>query len=324
MVENLKALAVFAKTVECGSFREAARALSLSPSVVSHHVTELERRLALTLLYRTTRRLALTPDGDTLFQGAREMLAAAERSLDAVSGRAPNPAGRLRVTAPALLAETAFCRDLAAFAREHPHVSLTVGFTEQRRELLRDGLDLALRIGPLDDSSLRVRQLTVMPRVLVAAPKYVEGRARPKALRDLERWDFIQLSALRPELSLVPPGRKRPVTLAFRPRVAVDSATAMREMAIAGLGAACLPELVARRDLAQRRLVEVMPGWRPPEIGVHAVWPGGTARPALTLRFVDFMQERLRALFRVEPVERPSRPPSRAPRRGRREQPPRS
>src|SRR5215470_9370552 len=120
VIGELKALAVFATTVERGSFRDAARALALSPSVVSHHVSELERRLSLALLYRSTRRLALTPDGEKLYQSARDMLAAAERGLDAVSAQGPNPTGVLRVTAPALLAETVFCRDLAAFAHAHP------------------------------------------------------------------------------------------------------------------------------------------------------------------------------------------------------------
>src|SRR5436190_9084038 len=110
MIEALKSLAVFAKTVECGSFRAAARHLDLSPSVVSYHVSSLERRLALPLLYRSTRHLALTPDGEQLYTHARAMLEVAERGLDAAAGHASRPRGKLRITAPALLAETRFCR----------------------------------------------------------------------------------------------------------------------------------------------------------------------------------------------------------------------
>ena len=299
MIENLKALAVFARTVESGTFRAAARTLGLSPSVVSHHISELERRLEVPLLYRTTRHLALTPAGERLFADAREMLAAAERGLDAIGegGDGDGLNGRLRITAPALLAETRFCRDLAAFTRAHPRVSLAVAFTERRQDLLRDGFDVALRIGHLDDSSLKVRKLAMMPRVLVASPTYVAQHARPRTIRDLEAWDFIQLSALRPEVSLIPPGKKTPVTRPFRSRVAVDSAAALREMAIAGMGVTSLPAVLARRELAQGRLVEVLPRWRLPTLGVFAVWPGGAARPGLTLRFIELMAEPLKDLF---------------------------
>src|SRR5262249_25955770 len=129
MLDTLKSLAVFARTVEQGSFRGAARELGLSPSVVSHHVSELERKLSLALLYRSPRPLALPPDGEKLYQWARAMLAAAAEGLESVT--APEAPGRLRLTAPALLAETRFCRDLHAFARAHPNLSLSVRFTEE-------------------------------------------------------------------------------------------------------------------------------------------------------------------------------------------------
>jgi DNA-binding transcriptional LysR family regulator len=297
VIEHLKALAVFAKTVEHRSFRGAARALALSPSVVSHHVSELERRLSLALLYRSTRRIALTPDGERLYEAAREMLAAAERGLDVVGGRSTSPAGLLRLTAPALLADTPFCRDLAAFSTAYPKVKLRVAFTETRHDLLRDGFDLALRIGRLDDSALKSKKLAVMRRSLVASPRYLAGRAEPRTARDLEGWDFLQLSARKPELTLHPPGKKAPVTIAFEPRIAVDSVTALRELAAAGLGVASVPELVARKDLARGRLVEVLPGFRLPDVPAYAVWPDNAQRPELTLRFIDFLSPRLEALF---------------------------
>lgn len=296
MVEALKPLAVFAKAVECGSFRQAARQLGLSPSVVSHHVTALEARLSVALLYRSTRRLALTPAGETMYDAAREMLAAAGRALDAV-GPVATPTGRLRITAPALLVGTSFGADLAAFAAAHPKVALSVAFTEQRLDLLRDGLDVALRIGRLEDSTLKARRLAVMRRVLVAAPAYVAARARPRAIGDLAAWDHLQLASRPPVLALVPPRRRVAVTLPYAPRVTLDSAIALRDMAVAGIGVTSLPELLARDELARDGLVEVLPGWRLPGVDVYAVWPGGATRPQLTLRFVDFVGARLAALF---------------------------
>jgi len=127
---------------------------------------------------------------------------------------------------------------------------------------------------------------------------YAKSKPVPKTILDLHGWDVIQLSALRPQLALVPPRRSTPQLLDFVPRVAVDSATAMRAMTIAGLGISSLPHMFVRTDLSRGRLVEVLPAWRLTAMGVYAVWPGGTTRPALTLRFVEFMADRLSAFDR--------------------------
>jgi DNA-binding transcriptional LysR family regulator len=295
MIDSLKAMGVFAKVVELRSFREAARALSLSPSVVSHHVSSLEKKLGLSLLYRSTRHLALTADGEALYQSAREMLAAAQRGLDATESA--RTGGHLRMTAPAFFAETEFCRDLSSFTRANPTVRMSVGFTDVRRDLVREGLDLAIRIGHLHDSALKVKRLATMRRVLVASPRYLEARKKPKSIRDLRDFSFIHLSAVRPELALIPPGKKSHQVVGYEPRIAVDTATGMRAMALAGLGVASQPEVLARAEIARGRLVEVLPGWRMLELGVFAVWPAGAARPPLTSRFVDFIEARVKALF---------------------------
>lgn len=297
MLEHLRSLGVFAKTAELGSFRAAARALSVSPSVVSHHVSELERRLSAPLLYRSTRRLALTPDGEKLFAAAREMLDAASRGLDAISGRSENPAGALRLTAPAFLGETSICRDLAAFSEAYPNVTLKVSFTDARRDLLRDGLDLGIRVGVLDDSTHKTRKLADMRRSVVCSPRYMGIRKAPRTLQDLKTWDYIQLSSRPAEIALTPPGKKTPVSLAFTPKMSIDSGAAIRELVIAGAGIATLPELIVRSDLARGSLVEVLPGWRTAILGVHAIWPSNAQRPELTLRFIDFMAHRIEALF---------------------------
>lgn len=299
MIDALRSLAVFAKVAEHGSFRAAARDLSLSPSVVSHHVSELEGRLSLPLLYRSTRRVALTPDGEKLVVAAREMVDAAERGLDAVTGRSAMPTGTLRFTAPAFFAETGFCRELAAFSSEHPGVRLAVSFTDAPRDLLRDGLDLAFRVGRLEDSTHKTRRLADMKRLLVASPRYLEGRRTPKTPRDLAGWGFVQLASRPAEVTLSAPGKK-PVSITFDPKVSVDSAAAIRQLVLAGAAIATLPELLVRADLARGRLVPLLPAFRSPVLGVHAVWPNNAQRATLTLRFIDFLAPRVRSLFRDE------------------------
>lgn len=300
MIDQLRALAVFAKVVELGSFRAASRALSISPSVVSHHVSELEAHLSLPLLYRSTRRIALTPDGERLVVAARDMVNAAERGLDAVTGTSRTPTGTLRLTVPAFLAETGFCRDLAAFSTAHPNVELVVTFTDAPRDLLRDGLDLALRVGKLDDSTHKTRKLADMRRVLVGSPRYVNAQTtttRVRAPTDIAHWDFVRLASRAAEVVLTSTGRKKAVRVSFVPRLSVDSAAAMRELVVVGAGIATLPEVVVRADLARGRLVTVLPEWSAALLGVYAVWPSNAQRAGLTLRFVEFMASRIAALF---------------------------
>lgn len=290
-------MAVFAKVAELSSFRGAARALSLSPSVVSHHVAELEAHLSLPLLYRSTRGLSLTSEGEKFLVAAQEMVAAAERGLDGASGRSVTPSGTLRLTAPAFLAETALTRDLADFAIAHPRVRLAVSFTDAPRDLLRDRLDLALRAGSLADSTHLSRRLADLRRVLVVAPRYLRTMKRPRAPRDLAGWAFIQLSSRPPTLTMTGRGKKGSESVDLEPSISVDSAAAIRELVVAGAGLATLPEVMVRADLARGRLVEVLPGWSVAMLGIYAVWPYNAQRAGLTARFVEFMAPRVAALF---------------------------
>jgi DNA-binding transcriptional LysR family regulator len=297
MLDDLKPLAIFAKVAELGSFRAAARACALSASVVSHHISELEQRLGVPLLYRSTRRLALTADGEHLLASAREMVDAASRGLDEVTGKSAAPAGRLRITAPAFFAETTFPDDLAAFVAAHPRVELAASFSEAPRDLLRDGLDLALRIGKLADSSLRVKKLADMHRLLVASPRYLAGRKRLKHPRELVGWDFIRLSSRPAELALGGPARSRPITVPVASKLSVDSAAVMRALAVAGAGVTALPDVIVRDALARGDLIEVLSGWTLAVVGVYAVRPGGATASSLAQAFVEFIAPRLAAMF---------------------------
>ena len=297
MLEDLRPLALFAKVIELGSFRAAARAYGLSASVVSHHVSELESRFGVPLLYRSTRRLALTPDGESLLLPARAMMEAAQRGVDALSGRSATPDGLLRVTAPAFFAETPFPQGLAAFLNSYPRAQLTVSFSDGPRDLLRDGLDLALRIGKLEDSAYKVRKLAEMQRLLVASPAYVESRRSARQPRELAEWDFVKLTSRPAELRLRAPNRRGVATVQFVSRVSVDSASAMRALVVEGAGIAALPEVMVRRELERGALIEVLPRWRLVSLGVYAVRPMGTAASRLTQLFVDFMEPRLVAFL---------------------------
>jgi DNA-binding transcriptional LysR family regulator len=288
MVDELRALAVFAKTVECGSFRAAAKALGLSPSVVSHHVSALERRLAVALLYRSTRHLSLTSDGELLYASARKMLVAAQQGLDEISGRSRQPFGHFRITMPAFFSRSSLIANIASFARQFSNVTLTVGFSDQQKDLIREGIDLAIRVGDLKDSGLKSTKVFEIRRVLVAAPEVAALHRKPKRPADLADWEWIGLSMRADQKSFINRNGTR-AAVTFAPRVVVDSVDAACQFAAAGLGLASPPAFLAGPEIQAGRLVEVLPDWEVSRLGVYALWPANAAMNSLARRFIEFL-----------------------------------
>ncbi len=291
MIDHLRALAVFAKAVEHGTFRAAARALQLSPSVVSHHVAQLEGAFGVALLYRSTRRLTLTDDGRRLFAAAREMVAAAELGLQGIASKAEDPSGHLKIAAPAGLVAGPLLDDLAAFATAHRRVAMTMCFSDAPIDLIGEGVDVAFRGGSLKDSSLKSKRLFDFPRTLVAAPAYAAARPAPRHPRDLAGWDWIRLASRPPAAQFGGPGG-RAAEVAFSSRLTVDNAEAMLRLAAHGLGVTIVPSAVAERELRAGRVVEILPEWRPLAPTVYAVWPANAPRGGLAMRLVAFLEKR--------------------------------
>ena len=289
MIDELRAMVVFAKTVETGSFRAAARALGVSPSVVSHHLTHLEARLGVALLYRSTRSLSLTPGGQTLIEHARIMLAAAENGLNAIAQRSAEPAGSLSLTLPAFLARSPLIDGIAAFARAHPKVSLALDFSDVRQDLIGEGIDLAIRIGPLADSGLKSKRLFAIDRCLIASPALVASRSAAQTPGDLIDWPWIGVRMRANQRTLTnAAGEQRRVD--FDPAIVVNSIDAARQLALAGIGLATPPTFLVDEDLRQGRLLEPLPGWRVSSLGAYAVWPANTTRASLTYRLIGFLE----------------------------------
>jgi len=293
MIDELRALAVFARTVETGSFRAAARMLGLSPSVVSHHVSQLESRLGVALLYRSTRRLSLTDDGRRLFDAAQGALQAAERGFNAIAGRSSEPAGSLAITVPGFFARSPLVDDLAAFALAHPKVALAVNFSDEKRDLIRDGIDLAIRVGTLKDSALKSKRLSLLKRKLVAAPACLAARKKPHKPSDLDTWEWIGLS-MRPDSKTLVGRNGTTERIRFTARVTVDSIEAACRLAAAGLGLATPPAFLVEDEIRAGRLVELLPAWEVEALGVYAVWPQNAGRESLTMRLLRFLEARER------------------------------
>ncbi|WP_293759849.1 LysR family transcriptional regulator [uncultured Aquitalea sp.] len=290
MIDDLRALAVFASTVDNGSFRGAAKQLGLSPSVVSHHVARLESRLGTALLYRSTRALSLTEAGALLYQHASVMLASAREGLDDVTRMQAQLRGTLKLTLSAFLARHPLLGWLAEFAAAHPGVGLRMDFSDDKQALIRDGIDLAIRVGPLEDSNLRTRRLFSLQRCLAASPALLRERghaASPEALAD---WPWIGLS-MRADHKTLRHAELGDKHFRIRPRVVVNQVDAACQLAAAGAGLATPPLFLAQAALESGALVNPLPGWAPPPLEVQAVWPAGGAE-SLARRLAAWLAER--------------------------------
>ena len=289
-MDDYRALAVFVAVHEAGSFSGAGRRLKLSTSVVSHHISKLEARLGASLFFRSTRSLSLTPEGQAILSPARAMVAAADEALDMLADTADTPVGALRVTLPGFGERSPWHRSLMRFVRSHPMIAMSIHTSEHPVDLVKEGFDLAIRLGVLSDSALKSKRIGSFRRKLVASPAYLASRPKIDTLEDLKEAAFISLAMLPDAITLVQGSEQ----ISFEPenvRLEVHSLSAAKLAVLEGLGIQHLPTSEVDLELAKGRLVEVLPQWSPPELGVYAVWPDIGPQKKLTRRLIDFLTQ---------------------------------
>lgn len=293
MIDQIRDMVIFAKVAEAGSFRGAARTLGISPSVVSQHIANLELRLGAALIYRSTRSFSLTPDGEKLLPSAQAMLVSAEEGLSHFSDQSIEPVGVLRLSVPAVLQTGPFIENLAKFAELNPGIALRVNFSDARRDLIREGFDLAISMGWLADSSLKAKKLGKISRRLVASPDYVKRHKKPRSPSDLETWRIIRFEPTPDGIELEHP-KKGKMIVQGEVQVSVDSAVAMHHLALTGGGLAMMLSFMADDDLKDGRLIEVLPAWRLSSPGAYAVWPPNAPRLGLSRKLVSFLEANMK------------------------------
>jgi DNA-binding transcriptional LysR family regulator len=290
MIDDYRSLAVFVAIADTGSLSAAGRRLKLSTSVISHHLSRLEERQGVTLFFRSTRSMSLTPEGQIAIDPARRMMAAGEEALDAINAGNEEPVGALRVAMPAFGEQSHLHDALWSFAKLHPMVAISLHCSDTPTDLVKEGFDLAIRLGTLRSSSLKSRRIADFERWLVASPDYLAGRKPIKSPDDLAENDFIAVTQLPSLMTLECDGG----SIQFDPantRVEVNTVTAAKAAVLAGLGIWHLPLGEISGDLAQARLVRVLPDWKLPMLGIYAVWPAIGPQKALTRRLIDHFLE---------------------------------
>jgi DNA-binding transcriptional LysR family regulator len=283
MIEDIRYLIAFAKVAQAGSFSAGAKALGLSTAAASQYVSRLEKSLGIALFYRSTRRLSLTFDGARVLQTAQEMLDLYQGGIVQLKQR-PSASRKLRLTMPAVLVRSELMAQIARFIREQPDIDVSLACSDTRYDIIGESFDLAFRIGELPDSSLKARQVYSLPRVVVASPSLLDGHPPPTHPRDLAELPWIGLT-MRPHQRRLHSADGDSCDIRYTPRITVDSIEAAYQLVRQGVGLAAPPKFLARHDLDQGRVTEVMPGWSLQPLQVHAVWPSNvpTSSPVHSL-----------------------------------------
>jgi DNA-binding transcriptional LysR family regulator len=293
---DLEAWAIFAKVAETGSFATAAGELSLSGATVSKAVQRLEARLGERLIHRTSRRFALTESGRVLAVRAARILAEGEAAEAEAKASSAVPRGRIRLAAPMSFGLRHVAPALPEFLAAHEEVSIDLQLDDRRVDLIAAGIDVAVRIADLADSSLIARRLCPVRRLLVGSPAYFARRGTPLRPRDLrdhaclgytwlasgETWHFSNTA-----------GDAELVTV--RGPLSANNADAMVAALESGLGIALQPDFLAWEAVKAGRLVAVLTDWQAPPLALHLVTPAGGPRPIRVTVLLDFLTARFRS-----------------------------
>lgn len=272
-MDKYQEMRVFTGVVDAGSFVAAADQLGMSKAAVSRYVAELELRLGVRLLHRTTRKLSLTQEGEVFLVRSREILASIEASEAELSTRIDSASGLLKVSVPVSFGIQHLAPLWGEFLDAHPRVSLDVQLADRVIDLVDEGFDLAVRIARLPDSSLVSRKLASTRLVLCASPSYLERRGAPQHPRDLAQHELIGYSLLAMGDQWQFTGPEGTVSVKVKPRLWTNNGDTCVAIAAWGSGIQLQPTFLVASQLASGRLVELLPQYRSIELGIYAVYP---------------------------------------------------
>jgi DNA-binding transcriptional LysR family regulator len=290
-MDRFQEMKVFAAVVEAGSFTAATRVLGMSKAAVSRYVGELEERLGLRLLHRTTRKLSPTTEGEIFYARCRELLDNLDEAEAEVTSRTGEATGLLKVNVPVTFGLMHLAPLWPAFLARHPKLAIDITLSDRVADLVEEGFDIAVRIGQLSASSLISRKLASTRLVLCASPGYLQRRGAPGRPSELLHHDVISYSLFSTGENWSFTGPDGEVSVKVAPRVRTNSGDTIRAAALQHQGIILQPTFIVGADLAQGTLQEIMPGYRSVELGIHAVYPSRKFVSPKVRLLIDFLVE---------------------------------
>ncbi|MGN6778137.1 LysR family transcriptional regulator [Rhizobium sp.] len=299
---TLERIRTFVRVAERGNLSAVARELNIGQSSVTRHVRELEEALGVALLSRTTRRVTLTEEGGLYYANAIQILRLLEQATDEARSARSVSAGTVRISCTAALGVRHVSRLIFAFQDRHPDIAVDFSLTDERVDLIREGVDIALRLGPLADSSMKLRAIGQSRRVLVASPAYLASRGRPATPEELKDHEGVRMSNVAGSESLVleRAGGIRHL-VPFSGHLRVDHGLAAREAFVAGRGLGPAHIWLVDDLLADGRLEAVLPDYAPPAVPLNMLIAPERTGIARVRLLVEFLAE---GMLRVPGIER--------------------
>lgn len=279
----------FNAVVDAGSFVKAADALDMSKAAVSRYVVDMETRLGVRLLHRTTRRLSLTEEGQVFYARSKELLAELQEAEDEITARRDAASGLLRINAPFTFGILHLAPLWGVFRDLHPKVTLDVTLADRLVDLVEEGYDMAIRIATLENSSLVSRKLATTRMALCASPAYLAQHGTPRHPGELLRHAVISYSYWSTKDEWKFTGPEGPVSVKTNPCMHTNSGDTCRAAALADQGVILQPTFLVGGDLANGSLVELMPDYRSIELGIYAVYPTRKHVSAKVRALIEFL-----------------------------------
>ena len=287
---TLERMRTFVRVAERGSLSAVARELGVGQSTITRHLRELEEAVGVPLLSRTTRRVTLTDEGSRYYADSVQILRLVEQAGDEARGTRGAPAGTIRLSCTAAFGVLHVTRLIFAFQDRYPDIGVDLSLTDERVDLVREGVDIALRLGPLTDSSMKLRALGTSARLLVAAPDYLTACGRPTVPQDLSAHEGIRMSNIAGSDMLALQGRGgERHTVPFGGRLRVDHGLAAREALVAGRGIAPAHRWLVDDLLAAGRLEAILPDYAVASVPLSMLIVPERAGIARVRLLVDFL-----------------------------------
>jgi len=290
-LDEVRAMMIFARVVEEGGFSAAARKMGLSRAAISHQIRQLEAKLGVPLLRRSTRTFSLTDAGTRYYDSCRTITLEAEAARKRVEELRDEPVGKISLSCSIHMGNLRIVPILSRFRQTYPGVALDVRLTDEVVDLIGQGIDIAIRSGPLRSSELKSIRLYETRRVIVASQQYVAAFGIPDQPEDLTDHNWVMYSRVPETLRLAQGDQERKIPVSGS--VQVDSATARLQFLRDGHGMAVVPFSDVADDIANGDLMRVLPDWSLPDLSVYAVYSGDVMRSNKVKTLLDFLRAQL-------------------------------
>lgn len=298
---DLNGIWLFVQIVQAGSISGAAKLWKLPKSTVSFKLKQLERHLGVTLIKRTTRKLQLTEAGELYYAKCNVAMLeidAAEQALTANSSK-HELHGTLKISAPVEMGSSILLHHISGFRALYPHIHIELTLTDQRVDLIAQHIDLAIRIGPLPDSTLIAKKIGAAEFQLYAAPQYLIDKEIPLVPNDLIGHQCIQFShsLKHNKWTLYQPKQQLQLEINIIATISVNNLFALRELTVLGHGISMLPQFMCTKELEQQQLVRILPSWQSTPNPVSIVYPNQDFVPPKVKAFVAYLSQNIQFVF---------------------------